>query len=208
MLKTPTQQAYNKYNRLYNNTTYQNVRVSVCNDFDVPPDSEDQHIMDIMNLLIDVSLILCEIPDYQTMEERAPERFLLYLSMDPVSTQTIRHAARHLSNFDAARSFDFEKMALSMWKARRARKELYEAASEAMEIRNWQGRAAHYALSAAHAMIDFGISLMRRETPDTINGYLHNADRNRGYALDEIKHGKDDMLIAFLRKMKRFGGAK
>ena len=154
---TITQQALNRYNRLFDNGQYTAIAVMFAADFRADRDSV--HVADAMNLVTDTALSLCSHPHY----EMAWLKLAIFCGQNAIPISTIDAIYTYLLIFQQmkdTRADDFEGTAKALLKAYETTDSLRAAVSCANGVHGWRGRMAYELLAAADYLTQAAIQLL------------------------------------------------
>ena len=154
---TITQQALNRYNRLFDNGQYTAIAVMFAADFRADRDSV--HVADAMNLVTDTALSLCSHPHY----EMAWLKLAIFCGQNAIPISTIDAIYTYLLIFQQmkdTRADDFEGTAKALLKAYETTDTLRAAVSCANGVHGWRGRMAYELLAAADYLTQAAIQLL------------------------------------------------
>ncbi|MEO8612847.1 MAG: hypothetical protein ABI690_33445 [Chloroflexota bacterium] len=154
---TITQQALNRYNRLFDNGQYTAIAVMFAADFRADRDSV--RVADAMNLVTDTALSLCSHPHY----EMAWLKLAIFCGQNAIPISTIDAIYTYLLIFQQmkdTRADDFERTAKALLKAYETTDTLRAAISCANGVHGWRGRMAYELLAAADYLTQAAIQLL------------------------------------------------
>jgi hypothetical protein len=152
-----TQQALNRYNRLFDNGQYSAIAVMFAAD--LRNDRESSRIADAMNLVTDTALALCQHPHY----ELAWLKLATFCGQNAVTIPTIDAIYTYLLIFQQmkdTRADDFEGTAKALLKAYETTYTLRAAVSCANGVHGWRGRMAYELLAAADYLTQAAVQLL------------------------------------------------
>ncbi len=155
--ETITQQALNRYNRLFDNGQYTAIAAILAADLRTSRDSE--RTADAMNLLTDTALALCQHPHY----ELAWLKLATFCGLNAVTIPTIDAIYTYLLLFQQVkdtRADDFEGTAKALLKSYESLDTLRAAVSCANGVHGWRGRMAYELLAAADYLTQAAIQLL------------------------------------------------
>ncbi len=155
--ETITQQALNRYNRLFDNGQYTAIAAMLANDLRTNRDSE--RAADAVNLVTDAALMLCAHPHY----ELAWVKLATFCGQNAVTITTIDAIYTYLLIFQQVkdtRADDFEGTAKGLLKAYESLDTLRAAVSCANGVHGWRGRMAYELLAAADYLMQSAIQLL------------------------------------------------
>lgn len=154
---TTTQQALNRYNRLFNNEQYSGIADKFAADLRV--DRESMRVADAMNLVTDTALSLCQHPHY----EMAWLKLAAFCGQNAASIPTTDAIYTYLLIFQEVkdtRADDFEGTTKALLKAYETTDTLRAAISCANGVHGWRGRMAYELLAAADYLSQAAIQLL------------------------------------------------
>ncbi|MEZ4672298.1 MAG: hypothetical protein R3E39_30700 [Anaerolineae bacterium] len=155
--ETITQQALNRYNRLFDNGQYTAIAVMLAADLRTSRDSE--RTADAMNLVTDTALALCQHPHY----EQAWLKLATFCGQNAITIPTIDAIYSYLLIFQQmkdTRADDFEGTAKALLKAYETTDSLRAAVSCANGVHGWRGRMAYELLAASDYLTQAAIQLL------------------------------------------------
>jgi hypothetical protein len=155
--ETTTQQALNRYNRLFDNGQYTAIAMMFATD--LRNDRESSRVADAMNLVTDTALALCHHPHY----EGAWLKLATFCGQNAVTITTIDAIYTYLLIFQQAkdtRGNDFEGTAKALLKAYETTDTLRAAVSCANGVHGWRGRMAYELLAAADYLTQAAVQLL------------------------------------------------
>ncbi len=152
-----TQQALNRYNRLFDNGQYTTIAERFAADLRVSLDNV--RVADAMNLVTDAALMLCAHPHY----ELAWLKLATFCGQNAVTIPTIDAIYTYLLIFQQVkdtRADDFERTAKALLKAYETTDTLRAAVSCANGVHGWRGRMAYELLSASDFLVQAAVQLL------------------------------------------------
>ncbi|MCA0454884.1 MAG: hypothetical protein LCI00_13000 [Chloroflexi bacterium] len=155
--ETITQQALNRYNRLFDNGQYTAIAVMLATDLRTSRESE--RTADVMNLVTDTALALCQHPHY----ELAWLKLATFCGQNAISIPTIDAIYTYLLIFQQVkdtRADDFEGTTKALLKAYETTDTLRAAVSCANGVHGWRGRMAYELLASADYLSQAAIQLL------------------------------------------------
>ncbi len=179
---TTTQQALNRYNRLFDNDTYTAIADMLAADLRTSRDSE--RTADAVNLVTDTALALCQHPHY----ELAWLKLATFCGQNAVTIPTIDAIYTYLLLFQQTkdtRADDFEGTAKALLKAYETTDTLRAAVSCANGVHGWRGRMAYELLAAADYLTQSAIQLLMHGNQSYIREKLQSSLRRVTGALYE-----------------------
>jgi len=182
MTETITQQALNRYNRLFDNGQYTAIAERFAADFRADRDSV--RVADAMNLVTDTALSLCQHPHY----ELAWLKLATFCGQNAVMIPTIDSIFTYLLLFQQVkdtRADDFEGTAKALLKAYETTDTLRAAVSCANGVHGWRGRMAYELLATADYLTQAAIQLLLHGNPSYIREKLQSGLRRLTGALYE-----------------------
>ncbi len=183
-----TQQALNRYNRLFDNHQYQAIATGLATDLRV--DRESIRLSDAMNLITDVALSLNGHPHY----EMAWLKLATFCGQNAVTISTIDTIYTYLLIFQPVkdtRADDFEVTAKALLKAYETTDTLRAAVSCSNGVHGWRGRMAYELLAAADYLVQAAIQLLIHGDLSYIREKLQSGLRRITGALYEGVHHSD-----------------
>jgi hypothetical protein len=180
--ETITQQALNRYNRLFDNGQY--TVIAVLFAIDLRSDRESNRVADAMNLVTDTALALCQHPHY----EQAWLKLATFCGQNAVTIPTIDAIYTYLLIFQQAkdtRADDFEGTAKALLKAYETTDTLRAAVSCANGVHGWRGRMAYELLTAADYLVQAAVHLLMHGNLTYIREKLQSGLRRLTGALYE-----------------------
>jgi hypothetical protein len=154
---TTTQQALNRYNRLFNNGQYTAIAAMLAADLRTSRDN--QGTADAVNLVTDAALMLCAHPHY----ELAWLKLATFCGQNAVTLPTIDAIHTYLLLFQQVmdtRADDFEATAKALLKSYESLDTLWAGVSYANGVHGWRGRMAYDLLAAADYLMQSSIQLL------------------------------------------------
>jgi len=179
---TTTQQALNRYNRLFNNGQYTAIAAMLAADLRTSRDSE--RTADAVNLVTDAALMLCSHPHY----ELAWLKLATFCGQNAVTIPTIDAIYTYLLLFQQekdTRADDFEGTAKALLKAYETTDTLRAAVSCANGVHGWRGRMAYDLLATADYLMQSAIQLLMHGNLSYIREKLQSGLRQVTGALYE-----------------------
>ena len=179
---TTTQQALNRYNRLFDNGQYTSIAAMIAAD--LRSDRESNRVADTMNLVTDTALALCQHPHY----ELAWLKLATFCGQNAVTISTIDAIYTYLLLFQQVkdtRADDFEGTAKALLKAYETTDTLRAAVSCANGVHGWRGRMAYELLTAADYLMQSAIQLLMHGNLSYIREKLQSGLRRLTGALYE-----------------------
>lgn len=155
--ETITQQALKHYNRLFDNGRYTSIAIMLAADLRTSRDSE--RTADVMNLITDTALSLCQHPHY----ELAWLRLATFCGQNEVSIPTIDAIYTYLLLFQQVKDThadDFEGTAKALLKAYETSDLLQAAICCANGVHGWRGRMAYELFAAANYLAQAAVQLL------------------------------------------------
>ncbi|GAB4549461.1 MAG: hypothetical protein OHK0023_14020 [Anaerolineae bacterium] len=180
--ETITQQALNRYNRLFDNAQY--TAIAGLFAADLRSDRESSRVADAMNLVMDTALALCQHPHY----EQAWLKLATFCGQNAISIPTIDTIYTYLLIFQQAkdtRADDFEATAKGLLKSYESLDTLRAAVSCANGVHGWRGRMAYDLLAAADYLVQSAIQLLMHANLSYIREKLQSGLRRLTGALYE-----------------------
>ncbi len=192
---TITQQALNRYNRLFDNGQYTGIAERLAAD--LRADRNSVRVADAMNLVTDTALSLCQHPHY----ELAWLKLATFCGQNGISIPTIDAVYTYLLIFQQGsdtRADDFEATAKALLKAYETADTLRAAVSCANGVHGWRGRMAYELLAAADYLTQAAIQLLMHGDLSYIREKLQHALRRITGALYEgIRESDTPTLFNF-----------
>ncbi len=179
---TTTQQALNRYNRLFDNGQYTAIAAMLATDLRTSRDSE--RTADAVNLVTDAALMLCAHPHY----ELAWLKLATFCGQNAVTIPTIDAIYTYLLIFQQVkdtRADDFEGTAKALLKAYETADTLRAAVSCANGVHGWRGRMAYELLASADYLSQAAIQLLMHGNLSYIREKLQSGLRRLTGALYE-----------------------
>lgn len=179
---TTTQQALNRYNRLFDNDTYTAIADMLAADLRTSRDSE--RTADAVNLVTDTALDLCQHPHY----ELAWLKLAIFCGQNAVTIPTIDAIYTYLLLFQQTRDTradDFEGTAKALLKAYETTDTLRAAVSCANGVHGWRGRMAYDLLAASDYLTQAAVQLLMHGSLSYIREKLQSGLRRVTGALYE-----------------------
>jgi hypothetical protein len=180
--ETITQQALNRYNRLFDNGHY--TAIAVLFAADLRSDRESNRVADAMNLVTDTALSLCQHPHY----ELAWLKLATFCGQNTVTIPTIDAIYTYLLLFQQVkdtRADDFEGTAKALLKSYETADTLRAAVSCANGVHGWRGRMAYELLAAADYLTQAAVQLLMHGNLSYIREKLQSGLRRLTGALYE-----------------------
>ncbi len=177
-----TQQALNRYNRLFDNGQYTTIAERFAADLRARPDNV--RVADAMNLVTDAALMLCAHPHY----ELAWLKLAIFCGQNAVTIPTIDAIYNYLLIYQQVkdtRADDFERTAKALLKAYETTDTLRAAVSCANGVHGWRGRMAYELLAAADYLMQSAIQLLMHGNLSYIREKLQSGLRRLTGALYE-----------------------
>jgi len=192
---TTTQQALNRYNRLFDNGQYTTIAAMLAAD--LRADRESVRVADAMNLITDTALSLCQHPYYET----AWLKLATFCGQNAVTIPTIDAIYAYLLIFQQVkdtRADDFEGTAKALLKAYETTDTSRAAVSCANGVHGWRGRMAYELLVASDYLVQAAIQLLIHGNLPYIREKLQSALRRLTGALYEgIRESDMPTLFSF-----------
>lgn len=180
--ETTTQQALNRYNRLFDNGQY--TAIAVMFAADLRSDRESSRVADAMNLVTDTALAFCQHPHY----EQAWLELATFCGQNAVTIPTIDAIYTYLLLFQQVkdtRADDFEGTAKALLKTYETTDTLRAAVSCANGVHGWRGRMAYELLAAADYLTQAAVQLLMHGNLSYIREKLQSGLRRLTGALYE-----------------------
>jgi len=180
--ETITQQALNRYNRLFDNGQY--TAIAVMFAADLRSDRESSRVADVMNLVTDTALALCQHPHY----ELAWLKLATFCGQNAITIPTIDAIYTYLLIFQQVkdtRADDFEGTAKALLKSYESLDTLRAGVSCANGVHGWRGRMAYDLLAAADYLTQAAIQLLMQGNLSYIREKLQSGLRRLTGALYE-----------------------
>jgi hypothetical protein len=179
---TITQQALNRYNRLFDNGQYTGIAERLAAD--LRADRNSVRVADAMNLVTDTALSLCQHPHY----ELAWLKLATFCGQNGISIPTIDAIYTHLLIFQQVRDTradDFEATAKALLKTYESVDTLRAAVSCASGVHGWRGRMAYELLASADYLTQAATQLLLHGNLSYIREKLQSGLRRLTGALYE-----------------------
>jgi hypothetical protein len=190
-----TQQALNRYNRLFDNHQYQAIAALLAADLRV--DRESIRLSDAMNLITDVALSLNGHPHYQM----AWLKLATFCGQNAITIPTVDAIYTYLLLFQQmkdTRADDFEGTAKALLKAYLTTDTLRAAVSCANGVHGWRGRMAYELLAAADYFTQAAVQLLMHGDLAYIREKLQSRLRRITGALYEgVRHSDTPAMFNF-----------
>jgi hypothetical protein len=186
--ETITQQALNRYNRLFDNGQY--TAIAIMFAADLRSDRESSRVADAMNLVTDTALALCQHPYY----ELAWLKLAIFCGQNAVTIPTIDAIYTYLLLYQQVkdtRADDFEGTAKALLKSYESLDTLRAAVSCANGVHGWRGRMAYDLLAAADYLTQAAVQLLMHGNLTYIREKLQSGLRRLTGALYEGIHESD-----------------
>lgn len=180
--ETITQQALNRYNRVFDNGQYTAIAALLATD--LRTERESIRVSDAMNLITDMALSLNGHPHY----ELAWLKLATFCGQNAVTIPTIDAIYTYLLIFQQAndtRADDFEGTAKGLLKSYESLDMLRAAVSCANGVHGWRGRMAYELLAAADYLMQSAIQLLMHGNLSYIREKLQSGLRRLTGALYE-----------------------
>jgi hypothetical protein len=180
--ETITQQALNRYNRLFDNGQY--TAIAMMFAADLRSDRESSRVADAMNLVTDTALALCQHPHY----ELAWLKLATFCGQNAITIPTIDAIYNYLLIFQQVkdtRADDFEGTTKALLKSYESLDTLRAAVSCANGVHGWRGRTAYELLAAADYLTQAAIQLLMHGNLSYIREKLQSGLRRLTGALYE-----------------------
>lgn len=152
-----TQQALNRYNRLFDNEKYTAIAAMLANDLGA--DRESSQVSDAMNLITDIALSLSGHPHYEMIWLK----LATFCGQNSVTIPTIDAIYSYMLLFQQVkdtRADDFDGTAKALLKVYETTTTLRAAVSFANGVHGWRGRMAYELLAAADYFTQAAIQLL------------------------------------------------
>lgn len=192
---TITQQALNRYNRLFDNGQY--TAIAVMFAADLRSDRESARVADAMNLVTDTALALCQHPHY----ELAWLKLATFCGQNAITIPTIDAIYTYLLIFQQpkdTRADDFEGTAKGLLKSYESLDMLRAAVSCANGVHGWRGRMAYELLAAVEYLTRAAILLLTHEDDGYIREKLHKGlNRITGGLYEGVRHSSEPSRYSF-----------
>jgi hypothetical protein len=190
-----TQQALNRYNRLFDNGQYTAIAIMLAAD--LRSDRDSSRVADAMNLVTDMALSLNGHPHY----EMAWLKLATFCGQNLVTIKTIDAIYTYLLIFQQmkdTRADDFEGTAKALLKAYETTDTLRAAVSCANGVHGWRGRMAYELLATADYLTQAAIQLLIHGNLSYIREKLQSGLRRLTGALYEgIRESDTPTLFNF-----------
>jgi hypothetical protein len=186
--ETTTQQALNRYNRLFDNGQYAAIAALLATD--LRAERESIRVSDAMNLITDMALSLNGHPHY----ELAWLKLATFCGQNAVTIPTIAAIYTYLLLFQQVkdtRADDFEGTAKGLLESYESLDMLRAAVSCANGVHGWRGRMAYELLAAADYLMQSAIQLLIHGNLSYIREKLQSGLRRITGALYEGIHESD-----------------
>ena len=180
--ETTTQQALNRYNRLFDNGQYTAIAALLATD--LRTERESIPVSDAMNLITDMALSLNGHPHY----ELAWLKLATFCGQNAVTIPTIDAIYTYLLIFQQVkdtRADDFEGTAKALLKTYETTDTLRAAVSCANGVHGWRGRMAYELLAAADYLTQAAVQLLMHGNLSYIREKLQSGLRRLTGALYE-----------------------
>jgi hypothetical protein len=180
--ETTTQQALNRYNRLFANGQY--TAIAMMFAADLRSDRESSRVTDAMNLVTDTALALCQHPHY----DLAWLKLATFCGQNAITIPTIDAIYTYLLLFQQmkdTRADDFEGTAKALLKTYETTDTLRAAVSCANGVHGWRGRMAYELLAAADYLTQAAVQLLMHGNLTYIREKLQSGLRRLTGALYE-----------------------
>jgi len=193
--ETITQQALNRYNRLFDNGQYTAIAAMLSTD--LRADRDSSRVTDVMNSITDMALSLSGHPHY----EAAWLKLAAFCGQNTVTIPTIDAIYTYLLIFQHmkdTRADDFEGTAKALLKAYETTDSLRAAVSCANGVHGWRGRMAYELLAAADYLTQAAVQLLMHGNLSYIREKLQSGLRRVTGALYEgIRESDTPALFNF-----------
>jgi hypothetical protein len=193
--ETITQQALNRYNRLFDNGQYTSIAMMFAAD--LRSDRESSRVADAMNLVTDTALALCQHPHY----ERAWLKLATFCGQNAITIPTIDAIYNYLLLYQQVkdtRAEDFEGTAKALLKSYESLDTLRAAVSCANGVHGWRGRMAYELLAAADYLTQAAVQLLMHGSLSYVREKLQSGLRRLTGALYEgIRHSESPDAFDF-----------
>ncbi|MCA0455391.1 MAG: hypothetical protein LCI00_15545 [Chloroflexi bacterium] len=190
-----TQQALNRYNRLFDNEQY--MTISMMFAADLRADHDSSHVADVMNLITDMALSLSGHSHY----EMAWLKLATFCGQNAVKPATIDAVYTYLLLFQQIGDTsveDFEGTSKALLKTYETTDTLRAAVSFSNGVHGWRGRIGYELLASSDYMIQSAIQLLIHGNPSYIREKLQSGLRRLTGALFEgVRHSDSPTLFAF-----------
>lgn len=155
--ETTTQQALNRYNRLFDNEQY--TAIATMFAADLRSDRESSRVADAMNLITDLALSLNGHPHYDAawlkLATFCGQNAITILTIDAIYTYLLLY-----QQVKDTRADDFEGTAKALLKSYESMDTLRAAVSCANGVHGWRGRMAYELLAAADYLVQAAVQLL------------------------------------------------
>lgn len=192
---TNTQQALNRYNRLFDNRHYTDIADRLAAD--LRANRESVRVANAMNLVTDTALSLCQHPHY----ELAWLKLATFCGQNAISIPTIDAIYTYLLIFQQVkdtRADDFEATAKALLKAYEITDTLHAVVACANGVHGWHGRMAYELLAAADYLTQAAVQLLMHGNLSYIREKLQSGLRRLTGALYEgIRESDTPTLFNF-----------
>lgn len=155
--ETIMQQALKRYNRLFDNAKY--TAISTIITAELREDRDSARVADVMNLVTDTALSLCQHPHY----EQAWLKLATFCGQNAVSIPTIDMIVTYLQIFQQTQDThtdDFENTAKALLKSYETTNTLHAAISYANGVHGWRGRMAYDLLVSSDYLLQAASQLL------------------------------------------------
>jgi hypothetical protein len=179
---TTTQQALNRYNRLFDNGQY--TAIAAMLSADLHADRDSSRVADAMNMITDLALSLNGHPHY----ERAWLKLATFCGQNAITIPTIDAIYTYLLLFQQMKDTqadDFEGTAKALLKSYESLDTLRAAVSCANGVHGWRGRMAYELLAAADYLTQAAVQLLMHGNLSYIREKLQSGIRRLTGALYE-----------------------
>jgi hypothetical protein len=193
--ETITQQALNRYNRLFDNGQY--TAIATMFAADLRSDRESSRVADAMNLVTDTALALCQHPHY----EQACLKLATFCGQNAITIPTIDAIYTYLLLYQQVkdtRADDFEGTAKALLKSYESMDTLRAAVFCANGVHGWRGRMAYELLAAADYLTQAAVQLLMHGNLSYIREKLQSGLRRLTGALYEgVRHSESPDAFDF-----------
>ena len=193
--ETITQQALNRYNRLFDNGQYTAIAVMLATD--LRTERESIRVSDAMNLITDMALSLNGHPHY----ELAWLKLATFCGQNAITIPTIDAIYTYLLLYQEVkdtRADDFEGTAKALLKSYESMDTLRAAVSCANGVHGWRGRMAYELLAAADYLTQAAVQLLMHGNLSYIREKLQFGLRRLTGALYEgVRHSESPDAFDF-----------
>ncbi len=191
----PTQQALNRYNRLFDNEKYTGIAAMLAADLRAYRDSA--RVADAMNLITDTALSLCQHPhceqSWLKLAAVCGQNAMTIATIDAIYTYLLIYQQHKDTDAD-----DFEATAKALLKAYESDDTLRTAISCANGVHGWRGCMAYELLAASDYLIQAAIQLLVHGNVSYIREKLQSGLSHLTSALYEgVKHSDAPHLFNF-----------